>query len=275
MASPSTGVWAGHERPGEAVVAAWATSRQPTLSRLALVATTPMVVLRERRRRRTGAAAATAGVVAGAVDVAEGVHRDERGHDEVAVGGSTPTPSPPGRRVLAAAPLADGRPGAGADRAERDRRRRSRPRTPRTPSAGPGRTDGVADGEVEQRRAPTTIGTGPPRSGSPMPRSSQNRITPSAAASPNAEPPVEHDRVEPATSRAGSSSANSRVAGAPPRTSPDATVPSGNSTTVQPVRGRGVGPVPDPHAGDVGDHGAVDVTRSAAGRGGPMPHTIS
>ena len=53
--------------------------------------------------------------------------------------------------------------------------------------------------------------------------------------------------------RSGASRSNSRVAGAPPRTSPDATVPSGNSTTVQPVRAS-VGPVPDTHAGNVGDH---------------------
>ena len=69
-----------------------------------------------------------------------------------------------------------------------------------------------------------------------MPRSSQNRITPSADARPNAEPPVSTTASMRATVRDGSSSAISRAAGAPPRTSPDATVPSGNSTTVQPVR---------------------------------------
>ena len=43
--------------------------------------------------------------------------------------------------------------------------------------------------------------------------------------------------------RVGSRRANSRVAGAPPRTSPDATVPSGNTTTVQPVWLAGSPPV--------------------------------
>ena len=53
--------------------------------------------------------------------------------------------------------------------------------------------------------------------------------------------------------RSGSSRSNSRVAGAPPRTSPGVTVPSGNSTTVQPVAAAALVHAA-PHAGHVGDH---------------------
>ena len=41
-----------------------------------------------------------------------------------------------------------------------------------------------------------TIGTGPPAVGKPWPRSARYRMTPSAAASPNADPPAKHDRVD-------------------------------------------------------------------------------
>src|SRR5437879_4976894 len=68
-----------------------------------------------------------------------------------------------------------------------------------------------------------------------MPRSSQNRTTPSQAANPKADPPDSTTASSLATSLSGASSSHSRVAGAPPRTSPDATVPSGKSTTVHPV----------------------------------------
>ena len=60
-------------------------------------------------------------------------------------------------------------------------------------------------------------------------------MTPSAAARPNAEPPVRTTASTRATSFVGSRSAVSRDAGAPPRTSTDPNVPSGGSTTVIPV----------------------------------------
>src|SRR5690606_41782394 len=66
----------------------------------------------------------------------------------------------------------------------------------------------------------------------------ENGGTPAAGAGPNAEPPVSTTAPSRVTVRVGSSSAVSRAAGAPPRTSPEATVPSGSSTTVQPVRAR-------------------------------------
>src|SRR5689334_22980301 len=82
---------------------------------------------------------------------------------------------------------------------------------------------------------PTTIGTGPSGVAKPTPRFRSPSITPSLAARPNADPPesTTADTVE--TVRTGESSSNSRVAGAPPRTSPDPTVPSGGTITVTPV----------------------------------------
>jgi len=105
------------------------------------------------------------------------------------------------------------------------------------PSAGPGRTVG-SPRPRSKSPAPTTMGTTPAEVATPMPRSSQNRITPSQAASPNAEPPVSTSASSRATRRWGSRRAHSRVAGDPPRTSPEATVPAGKSTTVQPVAAR-------------------------------------
>src|ERR1700687_3612506 len=79
------------------------------------------------------------------------------------------------------------------------------------------------------------MGTGPPRVGNPRPWSASHSTTPCALASPNAEPPVNATASTCSTLRDGSSNATSRVAGAPPRTSPDPTVPGGHSTTVPPL----------------------------------------
>src|SRR3954466_9167637 len=57
----------------------------------------------------------------------------------------------------------------------------------------------------------------------------------SAVANPNADPPLRTTASMRATRRSGDSRSHSRVAGAPPRTSPDATVPAGNRATVHPV----------------------------------------
>jgi hypothetical protein len=69
----------------------------------------------------------------------------------------------------------------------------------------------------------------------PTPRSDRNRITPSAAASPNALPPVSKTALTSWTSVPGRRRSVSRVPGAPPLTSPDPTVPGGQRTTVHPV----------------------------------------
>ena len=124
----------------------------------------------------------------------------------------------------------------------RARRRRRR----RTPSSGPGRTPPELD-EVEDRAPPARSGPVPPAVEKPRPCASSERITPSAAASPNAEPPVSTTASTCSTSRCGSSSAISRLAGAPPRTSPDPTVPAGTSDDGD--AGAVAGPVPDPMPG--------------------------
>ena len=62
-------------------------------------------------------------------------------------------------------------------------RRRPRSRRRRPGAAPPTRRD-------RRRTRPGTIGTGPPAVANPCPRSARKRITPSAAASPNAEPPA-------------------------------------------------------------------------------------
>ena len=80
-----------------------------------------------------------------------------------------------------------------------------------------------------------TMGTGPAAVSYPSPRSARYRITPSAAASPKAEPPARTIASMRVTVREGSSRSISRVAGAPPRTSPDPTEPDANNMTVTPV----------------------------------------
>ena len=85
-----------------------------------------------------------------------------------------------------------------------------------------------------------TIGTGPAGVGVPTPRDSRCAITPSAAASPKADPPVSTIAWARGTVASGRSRSVSRVPGAAPRTSTEATAPaSGSSTTVQPVRATG------------------------------------
>src|ERR687897_869533 len=70
----------------------------------------------------------------------------------------------------------------------------------------------------------------------PRPRSSSQRTTPSAAASPNALPPVSKTAWTCVALTSGDNRSVSRVPGPPPRTSPEATAPpSGASTTVHPV----------------------------------------
>ena len=61
-------------------------------------------------------------------------------------------------------------------------------------------------------------------------------MTPSAAARPNALPPVSRMACACSSSMPGRSASVPRVPGAPPRTSTPGTAPPGTSTTVQPVR---------------------------------------
>ena len=71
--------------------------------------------------------------------------------------------------------------------------------------------------------------------GKPIPDSSKNSTTPIAEERPNAEPPDITTASIFSTVRSGASNSNSRVAGAPPLTSPEATTLLGNLITVQPV----------------------------------------
>ena len=176
--------------------------RHPTLSSTALVATTPIVVFATDARRLglvdgRGGGRRLGSPPSSDVAVRRSPRRAAR-HDEVAVARRSPPPSPPGRACSRPRHLPTVRARAGADRAELRPRRRSRRRAGRVAlgRARAGR-DGVADERGRRAPSATTIGTGPPRrSGSPIPRSSQNRITPSAAAEPERRAPGQHDGVE-------------------------------------------------------------------------------
>ena len=157
----------------------------------------------------------------GVDDVADRVHHDQRADHDVAVAAPTRArarrcrrarrratcrrsrrgPRRPARR-RAVAPGRMGRPG---------RRQRG------TALVGAGRS---SPGPTRSKIAAAgTIGTGPPRVGNPRPCSASARITPSAAARPNAEPPDSTIASTCSTRATGSSTAVSRVAGAPPRIS--------------------------------------------------------
>ena len=157
----------------------------------------------------------------------------QRGHDEtVLLGDRSAEPSRSG--VLRPPPLGDGASGADADPTVLD-----------GPIGGgdaggvallpSGADRAVADDEVEHGEADDDRDRSARGREADAPLLAP-RMTPSAAASPKAEPPLRTTASSRSTVRWGSSSASSRDAGAPPRTSPDATVPSGSSTTVQPVR---------------------------------------
>src|SRR5690606_31122065 len=87
------------------------------------------------------------------------------------------------------------------------------------PNAAPGRRPHSPRGR-SQMTAAGTIGTtcdGSAPTGNPRCRSSSQRITPSAAARPNALPPARHTASTVLTRFSGSSRSVSRVPGAPPR----------------------------------------------------------
>ena len=129
---------------------------------------------------------------------------------------------------------------------------------------GPGRR--AADSTRSKIAAAGTIGTGPPASGTLARARRGTRITPSAAARPNAEPPVSTTASTRSTVRPGSSSAISRVAGAPPRTSHEPTVPSGDDTRSRRCPPRSSG---RPARRDISDHRrrpSCRTSRSARGR---------
>ena len=103
-------------------------------------------------------------------------------------------------------------------------RLRPRPRTPR-----PRRAGCIARPE-SNTHAVGTIGTGPPAVGKTDARSARNRITPSAAARPNAEPPANTTASTRLTVRAGFSNAELAARGRTAAYLAEPTVPSGTST---------------------------------------------
>ena len=84
-----------------------------------------------------------------------------------------------------------------------------------------------------------TSGTTPIGVGRPKPRSSSHRTTPSAAASPNALPPVSNTAVGPSAFASDERVSISRVPVPPPRMSTPPRDPGGGITTVHPVRPSG------------------------------------
>ena len=158
---------------------------------------------------------------------ADGVEHHQRGDGRAAVEHRAGRPDP-------ALPPADDGARSRADDALRDRpvgrgvvgggtRRRGRANAER-PAAT--RSNTTAAG---------TIGTTPPGTGNPTPAASSRAITPSAAASPYADPPDSTMAWTRWTVASGRSRSVSRVPGAAPRTSAPATAPpAGVSTTVVP-----------------------------------------
>src|SRR5260221_245777 len=83
-----------------------------------------------------------------------------------------------------------------------------------------------------------TIGTTALPTATPRPRSASQRMTPSAAERPKAEPPERQMPSTRSTRQAGSSRSVSRVPGAPPRISTEAMAGVSHSTTLTPERRR-------------------------------------
>ena len=174
----------------------------------------PRALLHRRRRWRRRPIR-----LAAIVDVSHRVHGDEGAHDEIAVAHGRAAEAPR-TGVLATAPLPDGRAGAGADATDLHR---TAPRL----GAGcvaldrPGRTCGSPTRRSKSAIV-TTIGTGPAPVANPEPCSAHQRITPSAEASPK------RTRRSATRRRAGRPALGREqielrgVAGAPPRTSPNA-----------------------------------------------------
>ena len=175
----------------------------------------------------------------GGDDVADRVHDDQRAHHDVTVPRRR-APDPAGGAVLAPAPLRHARAAAGAD-PPGDEGWRVGPRWAGQGGCrarhGPRRGRGARRPRPGGRRWPPRgrSAPAPHGSGSPRPCSASARITPSAAARPNAEPPVSTIASTCSTLANGSSTAVSRVAGAPPRISTEPTVSGGSTTTVTPV----------------------------------------
>src|SRR5919106_159244 len=231
--SPSHIVCAGLTALARPSCAAVARSRHPCLLRTALVATTPSTLLAPGQAgTASGGRTSPAGGRPSSSSTARKAFTTARGHTvapqaEISaaprpraarptpIGHPTPAPIPPKAEASSEAAWQAAYPWADPGRAVGSPTRRSN-----TTAAG-------------------TIGTRATPTSNPTPRSSSHRITPSAAARPNALPPVRRTPCTSSTSRPGWRRSVSRVPGAPPRTSPEPIVPGGGRTTVQPVNPTG------------------------------------
>ena len=274
IASPSPRVWTGVSARAMPSCPPCATTKQPTLSSAALVATTPMVVFSTagpapktsgRRRRPVGLAAV--------VDVAHRVHGHERADDEIAVAhgrAADPTrarrardpatsrssPRCPRRCARAArrpaSRLDTGRVALDADRAAPWLSPTSRSKSAERDD------DGHRPGAGREARAllgaPAhhAVGSGETEGRATCEQHGVDSVRPSAPARADRTP------ASPARRRA-------------PRPTPCVRPGTGHRAA---GRRLGMGPVPDPHAGDVGDH-AVVRRGTRGGTRALMPHTIS
>ena len=125
------------------------------------------------------------------------------------------------------------------------------PRAASTAAAHPSSGPGVRATGRSNRAAATTIGTTPAEVGKPWPRSARNRMTPSAAASPNADPPAQDHGVDP-LHQPGRLQEGRLPGGRGP--APDLAGPDrARRRPDDRDAGVGPGPVPDPDTGDGGD----------------------
>ena len=162
-------------------------------------------------------------------------------------------PRPPGTAVLAAEPLARSSRPAPAPTRPTSTGPPAAARVAAAPPSGPGRTAGSPLVRSNRPR-PTTIGTGPPGVSRPTPSPPSTSSTPSTAARPKTERPLSTHGVEP-----GDRLVRGQQDGVPGGRRPAPELPRGHRAVGEAdhrapggaVRG---GPVPDPHAGHVGDH---------------------
>ena len=226
------------------------------------------------RSASKGATSGNAGVPAGAVEATTPCRRRRR---------RRPARSPP-----RAHPSRRRRPHADADRPTPPGTRWSAPRhfpTTRAPRPAPHRPARERRGPrtPAQRRAPSValVGTRPapadatsrrsrprarsapdrPRWGTPGPVRRGSRIDAVGGREPERRATGEHHCVDALRRSRGSSSAISRVAGAPPRTSADPTVPGGAARRSHRLLAR---PVAGLDAGDAGDHVSRQTRRRLA-----------
>ena len=264
--SPSKRVCAGRRARAKPSCALCASEVAAGLSSAASVTTTTSVVLarsssngsgvgnagRVGRRGRTG----DRRVPSAADDVADRVDDRERDRRARRRPSSTATPRPPATAPSRPRHLPDGRARARADAARVAAARRARPRPPRRsrrrrPGGGPLDVDEIEDARGRHDRHRAARGRESVAAFGEVPHHAVGRREPERT------PPENTTASTRVTVRAGSSRSISRVAGAPPRTSPEPTVPAGNNNTVTPDPPRDTWPERTPKIGKL-------VTRSCS-----------